>query len=123
MDKDKYEAQFMQMIMGLQSTAWMLLGKIMNPMTGKIEKNLDSAKATIDTLVMLKEKTKGNLTKTEKELLNNSIQQLQMNYIEESEKIESKKDSEEKKQEKTEENKNNQAHEETKTENKDDKEE
>jgi len=81
-----YEAQFMQLIIGIQSSAWMMLGKVMNPLTGKIEKNLEGAKASIDTLIMLKEKTKGNLSKTEENFLANTIQQLQLNYIEESKK-------------------------------------
>lgn len=83
-DKEK-EAIFMQLIMGLQSSAWMLLGKVANPVTGKVEKNFEAAKATIDTLIMLKEKTKGNLTKVEEDYLNNTISQLQLNYVEEKE--------------------------------------
>ena len=72
---------FLQLVVGLQGSAWMLLGKVANPMTGKIEKNLDGAKQTIDTLEMLKEKTKGNLNKQEEELLNQALSQLQINYI------------------------------------------
>jgi hypothetical protein len=83
MKKEELEAQFMQLTLGLQSSAWLLLGKAMNPMTGKTEKNLDGAKATIDTLIMLKEKTKGNLSQTEEQVLSNTIQQLELNYIEE----------------------------------------
>ena len=82
-----YESQFLQLVMGLQSSAWMLLGKIQNPLSGKIEKNLEAAKATIDTLVMLREKTKGNLSKTEIGLLDSAIQQLQLNYVEEANQI------------------------------------
>ena len=81
--EDKNEAIFMQLIMGLQSSAWMLMGKVANPVTGKVEKNLEAAEATIDTLIMLQEKTKGNLTKVEEDYLNNTISQLQLNYVEE----------------------------------------
>lgn len=81
--EEEYESMFMQLIMGLQGSAWMLLGKIANPLTGKIEKNLEAAKATIDTLMMLREKTKGNLTKLEEDYINNTITQLQLNYAEE----------------------------------------
>ena len=55
----------------------------MNPMTGKIEKNLDQAKVTIDTIVMLKNKTEGNLSEDEKNVLNSIVQQLQLNYVDE----------------------------------------
>jgi len=89
-DKEK-EAMFMQLVMGLQSSVWMLLGKVANPSTGKMEKNLEAAKTTIDTLIMLQEKTKGNLTKVEEDYLNNTISQLQLNYVEETNKKEPEK--------------------------------
>jgi hypothetical protein len=95
MEKDEIEEYFYQLVLGLQSSAWMLLGKIANPMTGEVERNLEGAKATIDTLRMLKEKSKGNLTKEEDQLLTGSISQLEINYI-----AEAKKDKENKSEEK-----------------------
>ena len=83
MENDYEKAQFIQLILGLQSSAWVLLGKIMNPMTGKIERNLEHAKITIDTLQMLKNKTKGNLEKDEENLLNTILTELQLNYVDE----------------------------------------
>ncbi len=106
MDEDKmHEAQFMQLVMGMQSSAWMMLGKTINPMTGTIEKNLEAAKSIIDTLLILKAKTKGNLSRTEDSFLSNAIQQLQINFVEEmnnSEKEKSKLKEKEPKQETTE---------------------
>lgn len=90
-EKEKNEIIFMQLVMGLQSSAWMLLGKVANPITGKVEKNLEAAKATIDTLMVIKEKTKGNLTKLEEEYLSNTVNQLQLNYVEEKNKKEESK--------------------------------
>ena len=52
-----------------------------NPHTGKTEVNLDMARDSIDTLLMLKEKTKGNLTGPEKSFIENSMQDLELNYI------------------------------------------
>lgn len=78
-----YESEFLQLVMGLQSSGWMLLGKIANPITGKEERNLEGAKATIDVLMMLKQKTKGNLSRAEQSLLDGAIQQLQINYVDE----------------------------------------
>lgn len=101
-DEEKMqEALFMQLVVGLQSSGWMMLGKTPNPITGKIEKDLDAAKATIETLRMLKTKTRGNLSKTENDYLSNSIQQLQLNYVEESkiERTKSKEDVKENKEE------------------------
>ena len=80
---EKNKAQFLQLVLSLQSSVWMLMGKIANPMTGKVEKNMEAAKATIDTLEMLKEKTNGNLSKSEEDILTQSLSQLQLNYVEE----------------------------------------
>lgn len=80
------QKEFMQLVIGLQSSAWIMLGKIANPVNGKVEKNLEGAKATIDTLIMLKEKTKNNLSKEEEDLLSNAINELQLNYVDEVEK-------------------------------------
>lgn len=83
MEDEHVKLKFMQLVAGLQSSAWMLMGKIANPLTGKIEKDLNAVKETIDTLSVLKEKTKGNLSREEEDFLNNSLQQLQINYVEE----------------------------------------
>ncbi|MBU0758698.1 MAG: DUF1844 domain-containing protein [Nanoarchaeota archaeon] len=113
-EDEKNSAHFMQLVFGLQSSAWMLLGKVMNPMTGKVEKNIEHAQATIDTLLMLKAKTKGNLSSEEENMLNSAISQLQLNYIEEAqkkdepaveEKKEEVKEEKEKQEEKAEEKK------------------
>ncbi len=81
--KEMYQVMFLQLVISLESSAWMMLGKIANPLTGKIEKDLPGAKASIDTLMMLKEKTKGNLSEAEDKHLSNALTQLQLNYIEE----------------------------------------
>jgi uncharacterized protein YjaG (DUF416 family) len=57
------------------------LGQIANPSTNKIEEDLTQAKFLIDTLAMLKEKTKGNLTQEEDGLLDNVLYELRMQYI------------------------------------------
>lgn len=80
---------FFQLVLGLQSAAWMMLGKVANPLTGKVERNIEGAKLNIDLLLMLQEKTKGNLTGEEEEFLANAIQQLQLNYVDEVKKAES----------------------------------
>jgi len=75
--------QFMSLVYSISQTAMMQLGKISNPLTGKVEKNIVQAKATIDMLEMLKEKTKGNLTKTEEKMLLTTLSNLYLNYSEE----------------------------------------
>ena len=54
-------ALFLQLVLGLQQSGMMMLGKLMNPLSRKIEKNLDAARDTIDTLAALEERTRGNL--------------------------------------------------------------
>ena len=57
------------------------MGEIPNPPSNEIDKNLDQAKFLIDTLSMLREKTEGNLNEQEKTLLENSVYELQMKYV------------------------------------------
>ncbi len=57
------------------------LGKIANPMTGKTDVSLPWARYFIDVLVMLEEKTRGNLEKAEHSDLESSISMLQLTYV------------------------------------------
>jgi Domain of unknown function (DUF1844) len=74
---------FLHLFLSLQSAAMYQMGKIISPISGKIEREMDQARVTIDMLVMIQEKTKGNLQDDEKRLLDSMIYDLQMNYIEE----------------------------------------
>lgn len=73
--------EFLTLIASFTTSGMVGLGKIPNPMTNEIEKNLDQAKYSIDMLVMIKEKTKGNLTSEEDRALSNAIADLQINYL------------------------------------------
>ena len=77
------ELLFMQLVMMFQGMALQNLGKVMNPMTNQIERNLEQAKNMIDLLGMLDEKTKGNLNDNEQRLLEHALFELRMNYIDE----------------------------------------
>ncbi len=57
------------------------LGHMANPTTEKVEEDLTQAKFLIDTLGMLQEKTKNNLTKDETELLENLLYELRTAYL------------------------------------------
>ncbi len=80
------EERFLVFVENLYIMGLAQLGKLANPATGKIEKNLQMAKETIETLRMLEEKTRGNLTPEEESLLKNRLTTLQLNFVEESEK-------------------------------------
>ncbi len=74
---------FMQLVMQNQQIALMSLGKMNNPVTNKPEKNIEMAKIIIDTLEMLKEKTKGNLSDYEEKFLVNTLNELKILFVEE----------------------------------------
>jgi len=77
------ELNFLNYVTSLAFQAMIFLGLIPNPMAGdKIDKNLRQAKFLIDTLILLREKTKGNLTAQEEELLSASVYELEMRYVE-----------------------------------------
>ena len=77
------ELLFMQLVMMFQGLALQNLGKVMNPMTNQIERNLEQAKNMIDILGMLDEKTKGNLNDNEEKLMEHVLFELRMNYVDE----------------------------------------
>jgi hypothetical protein len=76
-------ALFLQLVLGLQQAAMMGLGKLMSPMSGKIERNLESAKNTIDTLAAIEARTRGNLEPDEQRVLTQVLSELRMNYVDE----------------------------------------
>jgi hypothetical protein len=80
--QDMHKAMFMQLVIMLSSSAMQHLGKIINPMTGKTELNLEAAQATIDMVEMIEAKTKGNLDRDEERLLKNTLTTLKLNYVE-----------------------------------------
>lgn len=80
---DRSNDLFMGLVASLQMSAWLGLGKIMNPVTQKVERNLEQAKETIDLLGVVEEKTRGNLTDEESRALTHVLYDLRMNYVEE----------------------------------------
>lgn len=74
---------FMQLVLMFQTAAMQQMGKLMNPLTKQVERDLEQARASIDMLAMLKEKTKGNLTDDEARLIDHILFELRMNYVDE----------------------------------------
>ncbi|MGB2697565.1 MAG: DUF1844 domain-containing protein [Candidatus Zixiibacteriota bacterium] len=105
--KDIKDQLFLQVVLMFQTAALQQMGKIMNPMTKKVEKDLNQAKFSIDILGMFQEKTQGNLSPEEKKFLDHVLFELRMNYLDEvkaegKEKEEKKTQSEERKNSKDE---------------------
>ena len=82
----KDEQLFMYLVSTFQSSAWVALGKMKNPMTDKQEQNLEQASFYIDLLDMMQNKMKGNLSEYEEQVLINAVSELKLNYIEEQKK-------------------------------------
>ena len=81
--EDESAMSFLNYISGLAYQAMMFLGLIPHPETGEaMPADPEQAKFFIDTLIMLRGKTKGNLSKKEDDMLNASIYELQMRFVE-----------------------------------------
>ena len=77
------EINFQTFVFSLNASALVQLGVMDDPATGRKEKNLSLAKQTIDILSMLQEKTEGNLTDDEENLLKNILYDLRIRYVKE----------------------------------------
>jgi hypothetical protein len=76
--------RFLDVVALFGQQAMISLGKLVNPMTGKAEKNLPAARLFIDTLEMLERKTHGNLNPDESKVLQATLTDLRLMFVEES---------------------------------------
>jgi hypothetical protein len=74
--------QFIEMVMMQAQNAAYALGQIPHPDTGEAPVNLELARIFIDQLIVLRAKTRGNLSNEELAVLNNAISNLQMVFVE-----------------------------------------
>ena len=72
---------FSTLILSMASSAVLSMGLEKNPHTGKVEKDINVARFNIDMLALLKDKTKGNLTKEEQDFLDMVVSDLQMKFV------------------------------------------
>ena len=77
---------FVALVRDFESMAMVGFGKLVDPVTQKAERNLDSAKIAIDMLGMLDDKTRGNLNDNESALMRQVLTNLRLNYVDELEK-------------------------------------
>ena len=77
----EFEMTFERFLASLYMSAMMQLG-MMHEEGGQPRIDLIGARQTIDTLSLLQEKTKGNLSQTEENFLQNSLYELRMAYVE-----------------------------------------
>lgn len=84
----KIDQHLFQLVLSLQMAAMQNMGKIMSPVSGKIERNLEQARISIDMLNMISEKTKGNLNDEEASFISNILHELRLNFTDEASKPE-----------------------------------
>lgn len=72
---------FSTFVLSLYSSALVQMGEMADPATGERYKNLEVARQTVDMIIMLEEKTRGNLDADESKLIQNMIHELRMAYV------------------------------------------
>ena len=75
------EVTFSAFVMSLNTSVLFHLGELADPETGQKTMNAELARHAIDTLVVLDQKTKGNLTDEEAELLKNILYDVKMRFV------------------------------------------
>ena len=80
-ERDEVKMDFSGFILSLNASALIHLGEIPDPHSKKREVNIPAAKHTITILEILAEKTEGNLTEEEKQLLDDMIYNIRMRYV------------------------------------------
>jgi len=76
------QVDFSTLILSLATGALIHLGLAPDPVTKKTVKNVELARQNIDILNLLQEKTKGNLSDDERQLLDNLLSETRMRFIE-----------------------------------------
>ena len=72
---------FPSYVLSYYTQGLVLLGEVPNPYTNKKEEDLQAARHTVDILGMLKDKTKGNLTTDEEQLLESVLYEVRIKYM------------------------------------------
>jgi len=93
-DEALHTARFSTLMISLHSQTMILLGKLADPGSGELRRNLAAARGTIDLIETLAVKTKGNLTVDEDKMVQQMLTELRLNYVEESNKPEKVKEPE-----------------------------
>ena len=94
---EKEDQLFIHLVNTFVQSAWISLGKVKNPVSDKIERNVEQATYYIDLLDMLQTKMKGNLSEWEEQYIIHSLSELKLNYIDEKKKPSDDEDSKKKK--------------------------
>jgi len=83
MAADERDIHFLSLIFSLQAATLQQLGKLVNPLSGQVERDLAAARQSIDLLESLARKTQGNLSREEARALQDILTSLRLNYVDE----------------------------------------
>ncbi len=75
------EIDFSTFVLSLATGAMINMGLAPDPTTNKVEKNDMLAKQNIDILALLQEKTKGNLSEAEQDLIDNLLTEIRIRFV------------------------------------------
>ena len=75
-------ALFAQLVMQQANMAFLLLVKTPHPESGKTVRDVEAARMFIDQLEMLETKTRGNLSRDEQQLLQQTLMSLRLTFVE-----------------------------------------
>jgi Domain of unknown function (DUF1844) len=78
------EMLFLQLVAMFQYAAMQQMGKLPNPVSGKIDRDLEQARMSIDMIEMLQSRTQASRSARESEYLDKVLFELRMNYVDES---------------------------------------
>ncbi len=91
---DRHDQILMGLVLNLQTSAMVQMGKITDPMSGELDRNLDAARMSIDVLDALKVKTSGNMPEEIATHLEKTVMELQLNFMDETKKDEASEQAE-----------------------------
>ena len=74
---------FIQLLYIFHASAMQSMGKLKNPVTEKVERDLAQANQSIEMIEMLKEKTKGNISEELSRAVDAFLTELRLNYVDE----------------------------------------
>ena len=81
MEQPKMEASFSALVFSFATAALMYLGLEKHPESQTLNKDLNLARLNIDWLLVLRDKTKGNLSSEEETYINSVITDLQIKFV------------------------------------------
>ena len=81
--KEKNELLLTQLLIMFETAAMQHMGKLKNPFTDKVERDLQQAQISIDMIEMIYTKMRSNLTVEEERMFVQVLQELKLNYVDE----------------------------------------